>query len=68
MRGKVMIERRAGIGIGGLWCVACLVVVLLKATGRIGWSWWLVLLPYWGPIALIAVLVVIGGIVQRTAR
>lgn len=33
--------------------------VTLKLTGCIGWSWWLVLLPFYGP-AVIAVLV-LGG-------
>lgn len=26
--------------------------VVLRLTGVITWSWWLVLLPVWGPVAL----------------
>ena len=36
--------------------------VALKLTGVIHWSWWLVLLPFWGPIALGLVVVIIAGI------
>lgn len=29
-----------------------LIFITLKLTGTIAWSWWLVLLPFYGPIAL----------------
>lgn len=33
--------------------------IILKLTGHIAWSWWWVLLPFWGPTAfVIAILVV----------
>ena len=38
-----------GIGFTGLLTI---VFVTLKLTGRINWSWWWVLLPSWGPIAI----------------
>lgn len=36
-----------------------LIFITLKLTGYIAWSWWWVLVPFWGPTALgIAILVV----------
>jgi len=47
-----------GIGVFGLLGVA---FVVLKLTGYIDWSWWLVLLPFYGGFALvIAILLVVG--------
>lgn len=31
----------------------------LKLAGLLQWSWWLVLVPLWGPFAIIAVMVVL---------
>lgn len=46
-----------GIGIG--FCEALgLIFVVLKLVGVIDWSWWLVLLPIYGPIAL-AILIIL---------
>lgn len=39
-----------GIGFFGLLAVA---FIVLKLTGVIGWSWWWVTSPIWGPIALV---------------
>ena len=49
----------AGIDVLGLLGV---LLVGLKLTGYIDWSWWLVTLPFWGGIALviIAVLVILA--------
>lgn len=33
------------------------VLVLLKVTGVIGWSWWIVTAPFWLPFALAALLI-----------
>jgi hypothetical protein len=44
-----------GIGVLGLLGVA---FVVLKLTHVIDWSWWLVTLPFWGGIALIAVVLI----------
>lgn len=43
-----------GIGVLGLLGVA---FVVLKLTGHITWSWWLVTLPFWGGLAVVAVLI-----------
>ncbi len=48
----------SGIGFFGLLAVA---FIVLKLCGVIGWSWWWVLAPVWGPLAiLVLILVVIG--------
>jgi hypothetical protein len=39
-----------GIGVFGLLGVA---FVVLKLTGYIDWSWWLVTLPFWGGLAFV---------------
>lgn len=45
-----------GIGIFGLLGV---LFVGLKLTGHIDWSWWWVTLPFWGGVALLAVIIFI---------
>lgn len=45
-----------GIGVLGLLGVA---FVVLKLTGVINWSWWLVTLPFWGGIVLFIVIAII---------
>ena len=47
MAGKVQVQ--GGMGLLGWLTVA---FVVLKLTGFIGWSWWLVLAPIWAPAAL----------------
>lgn len=45
----------SGIGVTGLLGV---VFIVLKLTGVIDWSWWWVLLPFWGPVAIVLLAVV----------
>lgn len=45
--------RGGGVGFLGLLSIA---FIVLKLTGVISWSWWWVLLPLWGPFALLVVL------------
>jgi len=47
MAGKVQVQ--GGMGLLGWLTVA---FVVLKLTGFIGWSWWLVLAPIWAPASL----------------
>ena len=42
----------SGIGVCGLLGVA---FVVLKLTDVIGWSWWWVTLPFWGPLTIVVV-------------
>ena len=46
-----------GISTLGLLGVA---FVVLKLTGYIDWSWWWVTLPFWGGIALLLVIFIVG--------
>ena len=49
-----------GIGVLGLLGV---VFVTLKLTGVIDWSWWYVTLPFWGGLALVLTIAVIGFLI-----
>jgi len=42
-----------------LW-LTFVVFLILKLTGVIGWSWWLITAPIWGPCALILILLILG--------
>lgn len=61
--GEVGMERSAGIGFMGMLAV---LFIGLKLSSIIDWSWWWVLTPLWGPMALlllaIAILVVVAAI------
>ena len=37
--------------------------VVLKLVGVINWSWWLVTLPFWGPVVFVLILLLVVGIV-----
>ena len=47
----------------GICSVLGLILVTLKLTGVIAWSWLWVLLPFWGPMALGLVLLLLAGII-----
>ena len=47
----------------GICSVLSLIFVTLKLTGVIAWSWLWVLLPFWGPMALGLVLLLLAGII-----
>lgn len=50
-----------GIGFSGL---LGLLFIALKLCGVIDWSWWWVLAPFWIPVALVVVIIIIAvGIV-----
>lgn len=50
----------------GICSVLGLIFVTLKLTGVIAWSWLWVLLPFWGPMALGLVLLLLAGIIAST--
>lgn len=50
-----------GVSALGLLGVA---LVVLKLTGFIDWSWWLVTLPFWGGIALIVFILLVVLIIN----
>jgi hypothetical protein len=45
-----------GVGFLGLLAIA---FIVLKLTGHISWSWWLILSPIWGPFAIGVLLVIL---------
>ena len=45
-----------------------LMFVYLKLTGQILWSWWWVLLPTWGPFALVLSVLFVFGIILTIAK
>lgn len=47
---------RGGIGFFGMLTI---LFIGLKLTGHINWSWWWVLLPIYGPLAIVLAVVVI---------
>ena len=47
-----------GIGVVGLLGV---VFVVLKLTGYINWSWWYVTMPFWGVLAILAIVGICAG-------
>lgn len=54
MRGHIL----AGIGL--LYALIQVGLIAAKFIGHIHWSWWLVLLPIWAPIALVVIAVIIA--------
>lgn len=54
-----------GIGFGGLLTVA---FVVLKLTGFIDWSWWWVLSPLWGGMAIVLVILALTMLVFAIGR
>ena len=52
-------NQQGGIGFAGLLTIAFIVLKLCKV---IDWSWWLVLLPIWGPIVFVIVLLIVIGL------
>lgn len=49
-----------GPGVLGLLGVA---FVVLKLLGYINWSWWWVTAPFWGPLALVLVLLFVVALI-----
>ena len=43
----------------GLFTVLGIVFTVLKLTGVISWSWWLVLLPFYGGLAVLGIILII---------
>lgn len=58
-----MSDSRNSSGIGCL-TVLGLIFITLKLTGHVAWSWWWVLAPFWGPWALVAVLLFLAGLFE----
>ncbi len=50
----------SGIGFFGLLAI---VFITLKLTGVIAWSWWWVLSPLWGPVAVVIAIAILIGLI-----
>ena len=50
----------SGIGFFGLLTVA---LIVLKLMGYINWSWWLVLLPLYGPMAIVLLIFAVVAVI-----
>jgi hypothetical protein len=59
MSGNNTAASSGGIGFMGLLAV---LFIGLKLTGYITWSWWLVLLPIYGPLALVLCILAVFGL------
>lgn len=59
-RSEKTVSTSGGLGFFG---VLGIVFIVLKLCGVIDWSWWLVLLPIYGPIALVLIVVFVMFIV-----
>ena len=49
-----------GLVLSANLCAWGAIPVALKLTGYLGWSWWLVLAPFWIPLAYMLGLLLIG--------
>ncbi len=54
--------KAAGGGIGSSGLLG-LLFIALKLCGVIDWSWWWVLAPFWIPVALVAVIILIAAVI-----
>ena len=54
-------SRNTGIGLSGLLGV---VFIVLKLTHVIDWSWWWVTAPFWAPLALAMIFIVVGILIS----
>lgn len=57
-------------GIALLYAMVIVGLIVAKIAGHIAWAWWLVLLPLWGPVALIVVIAIlaIAGFADASRR
>lgn len=41
------------------WNLLTIALIVLKLTDHIDWSWWWVLLPLWGPLAIGVIVLIV---------
>ncbi len=51
----------------GFFGILAIVFITLKLVGYISWSWWLVLLPIYGGIALVIIIMVLAVLLSLLA-
>lgn len=52
-----------GISFFGIVFLILMTLKLAEIGEVADWSWWLITLPLWGPMAIIGVVVILGGII-----
>ena len=61
-----VLSSSGGIGFCGLLGI---VFIVLKLTGYINWSWWIVLSPIWGSILVgLLIFLVVSFVIYRNSR
>lgn len=60
---KTVVQKQ-GIGVCGFLTI---IFVIAKLAGVISWSWWLVLLPFYGGLALLLAFMLVVGLVALVA-
>ena len=59
-----MRDNNPGLGGVGIFNLLGAMFIVLRLTGVISWSWWMVLLPFWLPMVLVVVAFVIEYITR----
>lgn len=57
-----VMNNSASSGGMGFFSTLTLIFIVLKLTEVIAWSWWWVLVFVWAPLAICAVVLVVGGL------
>ena len=50
----------------GILAVLQIVFLVLKLTGLIDWSWWLVLVPLWADIGFVLLFIILALIIYKS--
>ena len=45
-----------------------IVFIVLKVTGLITWSWWMVFIPLWIELSIILIVLIIHAIINKSER
>lgn len=45
-----------------------IVFIVLKVTGLITWSWWMVFIPLWIELSIILIVLIIHAIIHKSER
>ena len=45
-----------------------IVFIVLKVTGLITWSWWMVFIPLWIELSIILIVLIIHAIIKKSER
>ena len=65
-----MDDRKGSSTVGGVGFVGMLTIafIVLKLCKVINWSWWWVTAPFWIPIGIVALCVIIAAIILALAK